>query len=438
MRAHSRASKGEARPPTREHRLETADNDNKGESGKYTRLRGANLRNMVAGIVNTKIVAGDNSDVPLLNDSYISSLKKVYFVPYTVFEPKMKPSEGLNWLKLIGFKITNYELIDLNRLNLDQLSSALNKRRNESEFEIDGLVVCADRFHAVETGKNPSNAFAFKNTTSQNLAETVGTGVEWNLSKDGFLKPVVKIGEVSLGGVKIRRVTGFNPRVSNPRFGETRPSRAAKPGPKAKHGGSANYIAKNQIGTGTKLLITRSGDVIPQIVRVLKSTYPNMPNVSYVWNKKEIFVREDSHELRVKKLQNFFNKMKINEVSSKTVEKMYNYGFHKPQDILYAPLESCKSILGANGTKIYENLVHKRQHLNFLDVMDASNAFTPGFSKSKLSSIFERFPNVRKKRPSVEELTSINGISATTAQNFLNGLDAFEHFLQLNPQLACE
>ena len=72
---------------------------------------------------------------------------------------------------------------------------------------------------------------------SDQSAEAKVLDVLWSASKDGFLKPRVKIEEVNIGGAKINYATGFN----------------------------AKFIQDNKIGLGAVIKIIRSGDVIPKI-----------------------------------------------------------------------------------------------------------------------------------------------------------------------------
>jgi NAD-dependent DNA ligase len=92
--------------------------------------------------------------------------------------------------------------------------------------------------------------------------------IEWNVSKDKYLKPIVKFDEIKLNGVKIKQATGFN----------------------------ADYISKNNIGIGSKIVIIRSGDVIPHIKEVLTPSLNNkplFPDIDYVWKGKDIMIDND-------------------------------------------------------------------------------------------------------------------------------------------------
>ena len=66
--------------------------------------------------------------------------------------------------------------------------------------------------------------------------------IEWNVSKDGYIKPTLILEPTELGDVLVSRTTGFN----------------------------AKYIYDNKLGKGSIVKMIRSGDVIPHIVEVIK------------------------------------------------------------------------------------------------------------------------------------------------------------------------
>jgi NAD-dependent DNA ligase len=85
-----------------------------------------------------------------------------------------------------------------------------------------------------------------------------------NTSKHGLIKPIVHFPTVNIGGVKIQRATGFN----------------------------AAYIEENKLGPGSRIVIIRSGDVIPYIVRILSLSSNGIgalpDNIDYEWTDTHI------------------------------------------------------------------------------------------------------------------------------------------------------
>jgi len=148
------------------------------------------------------------------------------------------------------------------------------------------------------------------------------TNVLWNISKDGYFKPIVEVTPVKLNGVTIKKTTGFN----------------------------GDFIESNKIGPGSKIVITRSGDVIPYILKVLTSAdsgKAQMPTDDYIWNDthKEIMVKGNSDDLDAKQLEHFFDKIDIKGVSAKSVHKLYDVGMKTIKDVVNARKEDFEACL---------------------------------------------------------------------------------------------
>ena len=358
--------------------------------------QGANARNMVAGLVNAK-----RPNMELIG--------LVQFVAYTLIAPVMKPSEQMTWLYRNGFRTVHSKVTDSGRCSFQSMSEFLLDRREKSEYEIDGIIVTHDDIYKVENGTNPSYAFAFKSIMTQDNAEVVVTNVEWNISKDGYLKPVVEFSPVKLAGVMIKRATGF-------------------------HG---SFIHTNKIGPGARVIITRSGDVIPYIVKILKpaeSGSAQMPEVEYEWNEtcKEIMVSGTNEEVDYKQVENFFTKVKIHGLSSATIRKFYDQGLDTASKILNASQDDFAEIIGEKtAAKIHTAMTDMKKKLDCVVIMDASNMFGRGFGEKRLRSIVDAFPQIENGIfiPSKEQLLTVSGVSTVTAEKFIYGLQRYRMFM---------
>ena len=80
--------------------------------------------------------------------------------------------------------------------------------KKNAEYDIDGLVVSDMLKHKESSGDNPKYTIAFKCNTE--FARATVELVEWNISKNGIIKPRVKIQPIQLNGVTITFATGFN------------------------------------------------------------------------------------------------------------------------------------------------------------------------------------------------------------------------------------
>ena len=203
---------------------------------------GSNARNVVAGLANAK-------------SPNIEILKHVQFIAYSILEPVNEHNESLTILKKAKFKTVYYEISQ--NINVETLSEFLIKRRNNSEFEVDGIVVTDSSMpYTNNTNKNPEFAFAFKSIITQNCAEVIVKNIVWNVSKDGLYKPTIEFDPVVIDNVVIKKTTGFN----------------------------AAYIRDNKIGLASRLIIIRSGDVIPYIKEVKTIGTKNLFPEQYVWD----------------------------------------------------------------------------------------------------------------------------------------------------------
>ena len=213
---------------------------------------------------------------------------------------------------------------------------------------------------------------AFKMVLDSQKAETTVIDVEWNASKDGFLKPRILVKTIVLQDCNINYATGYN----------------------------AKYILDNKIGPGAKVEIIRSGDVIPKVTKVLEpSTNMKLPDKPYVWNETKVdFVLADvmsSKIVQSKRILKFFTTCEVPLLSTGNIAKLMEHGFdsvHKIVNASQADIASVPSFKGKMGVKIYNSI---REHLNEIELgtlLAGSNCFGRGFGLPKNESFGKCFP----------------------------------------------
>ena len=199
-----------------------------------------NPRNMVAGILNRK--------------TEHAAIKDINLFALDVMDSKIQMSKRLLLLKSLGFNTIPFTAIQSDSAKTVQtaLENSI-KNNSKSDFETDGVVITVNDTNSrgYETNSlNPVASRAYKPDSLGTVKQTTVTKVEWAASRTGYLKPVIHIEPVMLSGAEVKKTSGFN----------------------------AAYIRDNNIGPGTVIKITRSGDVIPYITEVVKSTRASMPS----------------------------------------------------------------------------------------------------------------------------------------------------------------
>ncbi|KAG1653621.1 hypothetical protein FOA52_007627 [Chlamydomonas sp. UWO 241] len=358
----------------------------------------ANARNTAAGIINTK--AGSE------NAGLASNLT---FMAYNLILHddvwvNVKGQTALEILERAGFKTV--EAIGIGRADLtfDRLSDLLEERRRLSPYEIDGLVVATDTDNEVRADKNPDYAFAYKSSLGQERAKVVVTKVVWSVSKNGLMKPVVAFESVNLGGVNIARATGFN----------------------------AAYIKENKIGPGARLILIRSGDVIPHIESVVsgarQAQMPDLRGKDYEWRGKDIALSQPSEEQDLKEMIHFFEVIPVDDVGPGLVSKLHAAGYGTVPQVLKMTLAEFTAVPGLGAkARVHKDIQDRVASATCSQLMVASNAFGQGIGERKIEAILRGLKNA--KNPSVEDLVSIPGVSDIIARKYVAGLKKYDAFV---------
>lgn len=348
----------------------------------------ANSRNLVCG---------------LLNRVYCKENEKLYqdidFVVYDIYH--YNPLQFCNKIKIIH----NYECdlvkymdnVDSDKMNdLNMVDFILKKWKSEYDYEIDGIIITNNKPCIHSNDSNPDFAFAYKNNEiGVEMKEATVDTVIWNISKDNYLKPKIKLSEkVICDGSQIEYVTGFN----------------------------AKYILQNNIKQGTIIKIGLSGNVIPHIFEIVDQNQDEMTsydweNLSdpitlkllkninhqqgeYIWNKNKvdlISTKKDNYECIIKKNMVFFRSFEIKcGLQETTLFNLYkSLGIYKLADVLSLDVEQWEQVEKV-GTKKGRNIVDTLKDLidwtnnsnnseeYFMKWMLGLQCFPRGFGKKKL------------------------------------------------------
>jgi NAD-dependent DNA ligase len=356
----------------------------------------SSIRNIVSGIVNSKIIPKDK-------------IGMVDFITYEIVSPSLKPLEQMNKLKNLGFKTVQY--LSCPNFTTTSLSDTLLEWRNTYEYDIDGIIVTDNKIYPRKK-ENPKQSFAFKMVLMDQMIEATVLEVQWNVSKDGYLKPKVKLDPVYIGGVKIEYATAFN----------------------------ANFVETKKIGVGTIVQLIRSGDVIPHILDVIEPTTAMFPTgVEYIWNEShvDIIVKKKEENPLVKKrhLIHFFKGLKVDGLGEKTIEKLFEKGFTTISSILFITENDLKTIEGIEdklAKKIFSSLTVSIKKASLAKILSLSNIFDRGVGEKKIDLILQEIPDWYSTNNLVEKISNIKGFTNKTANIIVNKIRIIQNFLKEN------
>ena len=357
-----------------------------------------NARNFVAGLMNSKSVDPE-------------VMKNIDFVAYEVVEPVLKPLDQFHLLESLDVNVVHHEHTD--NISNEMLSKHLVDWRGSYSYIMDGVIVCHNKLYPRQE-KNPEFAFAFKMVLSDQVAEVKIVDVLWAPSKDGYLKPRIRIEPVELGGVTIEYATAFN----------------------------ASYVLEKKLNLGAMVKLIRSGDVIPYIQEVIEpAEEAKMPDIPYHWNSTHVDIimdnKDDSDEVLEKVMTSFFQTIKVKQLSQGTIRKLIKGGYRTTCQIIEMTKSDFMKIDGIQ-EKTATNLsigIHEQLAKAELSVlMTASNKFEHGFGTRKFETILQAYPDILvsqdTKEAKIDKLSHVKSLAIKTATNFVERIDEFKAFLE--------
>jgi len=364
----------------------------------------ANPRNLVAGLLNSKTVS--------------DSLKDCQYIKYgavcnTIFDTKQ---EVLNELNKGQKNKVQYYICELGDLSEGLLIELFHKF--STEFEIDGLIIelndlsLQNKLGRETSSNNPVWARAFKHPSFEQSAETDVIGISWNISKQGLLKPILHITPVKLDGVTVSNVTGNN----------------------------ARFVKDLGLGIGAKVVVKRSGMVIPIIADVItpvEFVQPTIEGVEVDWNEAgiELITLTETDDQKLKKIVAFFEILEADNVSEGVITQLWEAGYKTIKDILTLKTSDLEKIDRFGKRKadiVYKSIQKSVSNVQLSKLQHATGIFK-GLGSKKLV-LLEDF----KTKPSVDQVMSIEGFAEVSAKSYIDSYDIFFDFIKNLPVTIVE
>ncbi|EQK41382.1 DNA ligase, NAD-dependent [[Clostridium] bifermentans ATCC 638] len=195
----------------------------------------ANPRNLAAGTLrqlDSKLTAKRPLDIFIFNLEYIENTNL------------KSHSESLEYLKNLGFKVSTDYKVCSNIEGVIKHIEYWTENRSKLPFEIDGMVIKVNDLQQRDimgyTAKSPRWAIAYKFPAEQKKTKLIDIIVE--VGRTGTITPTAILEPVRLAGTTVSRATLHN----------------------------EDYINEKDIKIGDTVLVQKAGDIIPQVVQVVK------------------------------------------------------------------------------------------------------------------------------------------------------------------------
>lgn len=372
----------------------------------------ANPRNLAAGTIRQ------------LDSSIVAKRRLkafVYDVALSDDMPKTQVDE-LNKLQSLGFSVNNQFVHCKNIEGVIEFWKKWQSKKDKENYLIDGVVVKVNEKEYQDalgyTGKAPRFAIAFKFPAEQ--VTTVVEEISFQVGRTGVITPVAHLKPVLVAGSTVSRATLHN----------------------------EDEIKRLDVRVGDTVILQKAGDVIPQVVEVLKDLRPDKTK-PFVFPKKisecggdgsieripgEAAYRcvdRNSFTVQKRKLYYFVSKpaFNIDHMGPKVIDQLLeNNLIQGPADIFtlkkgdLLPLERFAE-------KSVDNLLESVDNARKISLARFVIALSiDGVGEETAILLADKFKTFEKiQKASLEELKNINGIGEVVAESIVKWFDDFRH-----------
>jgi DNA ligase (NAD+) len=345
----------------------------------------------------------------------------LHFVAYEVLYHTTAPGPEEQFKTLVdeGFEVALHTLTD--EISVDSLTDYLISFREKSKYDLDGLVVQTNKPFQRKNVKYPSYAFAFKipGITQEAKVEQV----TWSMDSRGNLVPRVWVQPIKVSGITVEKTTAHN----------------------------AKFIYTKSIGPGAIVQITRSGEIIPNVIGVVKPAKdPEMPSIPWKWGKGKVHILpvkiagKVALEMGLKIVFNFFHKLKVNGIGKSTVATMNKNGLQSIVAILSATEDEICEAIGskANGKKIYANIRTLLTNPDIPLLVGSTPVLGEGIGRKLTIELAEKIPNIFVDGPKMgmkeieEKVGSLEGFGTHRAAEIARNISWGSRFAEILKELT--
>lgn len=365
-----------------------------------------NGRNTIAGLLNSKDVSYE-----LANVHFVTYWTSKYFG--NSFELLSKLNFEIPYIHELYVKSEDTEG-NIITLTEDFLINCVKTRLNESEYELDGIILTQldNAEQGFETGTiNPKASRKFKIGIYDNIAESIVTNIKWQVSKFGKFTPVIEIEPKEVSGCTVTNITAHNYK---------------------------NLIEK-QCGIGSKVKFCRAGLVIPYLMQVLTpSSDINLPKVKTKIQGVDLVLDEcDLNEylceVFIQDMVYFGKKLEVDQMGYGNCKKLFDECIKDGLvldafTVLGLPKGLITDILGKNGKKLEDSLNSKKDNVTEVKMAAALSAFGEGIGERILQPIYNKYNTLCVTK---EQLEALDGFGENRIDQYLKNLESWKNTLSL-------
>ena len=318
--------------------------------------------------------------------------------------------EALQYLEQLGFNVNPIKILCTNLEEVNEAIKEIENKRDSLTFGIDGAVIKVDDLPFREmlgvTSKNPRWQIAYKYPPEQKSTKLLD--IVCNVGRTGVITPLAILEPVEVAGSKISKTTLHN----------------------------EDFIKEKKIKIGDTVVIQKAGDVIPEVVKVLKEkrtgkeTEFKMPEFCPVCGAEtirlegEVAVRCSGTECPAKLYKNLVHfvsreAMNIEGLGENIIGELLDRKLISNIADIYNLTFEQVSTLKKNGTKFANNLISAIENSKQNDLYRLITALgimhIGGKASKTLAKTFKNIDNLANAE--YIELAQIDDIGPTMAKS---------------------
>lgn len=356
-------------------------------------------------------------------DAQPELLKHVVYMRYGLVQKSgvlLTKEAQLNLLNCLNVIEVPFIILKLNDENLEQKLNDAYEEWNKT-FEIDGLVLDLNDTSLIEDlgraeNGNPIYAMAYKNPEWAQVEITNVNKISKEVSKQGTIVPVMNINPVIIGGVEVKRATGYN----------------------------MKYMLDNNICEGSIVEIIRSGDVIPKHINTISFDEQEFEKFKLaletchccgtktIWSDTKVDLicpNVKCPDRVLSGLVNFFAKIKIDKFGEGEITKLFKKGYDTPEKILNITHQELISLDGWGESKI-KTLFNqfnqfKSTGLPLANIIHALDLYSEVLGEKVAQKIFDEYTG-SDDFETISMLLLIDGVGDITAEAFMKAYKTYK------------